>query len=231
MSLCASAHTVEPPIYIAHAGGVIDGHEYTNSIEAVDRALALGYTYVELDLVLTSDSQLVALHDWELFHEITGCKGDTGAISLEEFKDRKIYGLYTPISWQDIDSLMTCHPELHLVTDKTSSPEIINRFLYPYRDRVMVECFAYDHYTTLERDGYFCLFSSVPPAKYNYRRPRFAHYVFWHREAQKRNHRGYRYRRFYGKVFAVFTLDDRYDANTLVHLDPRIRFVYIDHLR
>ena len=50
---------------IAHAGGAIDGHVYTNSKEAVLNSINNGSKYIELDFSLTSDSELVCVHRWE----------------------------------------------------------------------------------------------------------------------------------------------------------------------
>ena len=51
------------PLRVAHAGGGIDGETYTNSYEALDRAVNDGFRYLELDLSFTSDDQLVCIHD------------------------------------------------------------------------------------------------------------------------------------------------------------------------
>ena len=45
----ALAHAGAPEP-IAHAAGVVEGHVYTNSREALERALRDGYRFVELDL-------------------------------------------------------------------------------------------------------------------------------------------------------------------------------------
>ena len=55
-------NVLSPSHLIAHAGGAIDGHTYTNSKEALINALDKGFTYIELDLYETSDSNVVCLH-------------------------------------------------------------------------------------------------------------------------------------------------------------------------
>ena len=57
--------------YIAHAGGAIDGIRYTNSKEAILNSISKGAKYIELDLSLTRDGKLVAVHDWHWFNELT----------------------------------------------------------------------------------------------------------------------------------------------------------------
>ncbi|GGD27054.1 sulfatase-like hydrolase/transferase [Sinisalibacter lacisalsi] len=49
---------------IAHAGGAIDGETYTNSLDALEINKA-DYDLFEVDLIETSDGQLVCLQDWE----------------------------------------------------------------------------------------------------------------------------------------------------------------------
>ena len=108
---------VKGQYYIAHAGGEIDGYAYTNSKEAVENAIKNGINYIELDLSLTSDSILVCAHDWKAFNIQTGVSEDSVAISFEEFKKRKIYSRFSPLSIYELDSILLSNPGLFLVTD------------------------------------------------------------------------------------------------------------------
>ncbi len=51
--------------FIAHAGGEIDGHTYTNSLEALNLNYKKGFRLFELDIHETSDHKYVAVHDWK----------------------------------------------------------------------------------------------------------------------------------------------------------------------
>lgn len=227
------------PIYIAHAGGQIDGYNYTNCMEAVQHSLSHNITHIELDLVLTSDSQLVAAHDWNHYNDITGHEGDSLIPSYEEFKSRKMYGRYTPITWEDIDTLMNNHPYLYLVTDKISSPKIINQYFGTYRERVLVECFNMEDYIELERLGYFCMLSSPPPTKVEVleyknnklpdinKYPIVPNYTFWYFGAFDEETKT-SYEECYGETFAVFSVANKMKADRLASLDPRIKYVYVD---
>lgn len=142
--------------YIAHAGGAIDGYVYTNSLEAMENAAALGYRYIELDLQYTADSVLVAAHSWGDFNRITGfvhC-GDTAPV-LKEFVARRIYGKYTPVTLNDINDFFTRHKELFLVTDKVSDVQVLNEAFPSLKERMVVEAFSYDDYRNLLSDGYY----------------------------------------------------------------------------
>ena len=60
-----SRAAAEKPALIAHAGGAIYGFRLTNSLEALEEAYACGHRVLEVDLSLTSDGEIVLIHDWE----------------------------------------------------------------------------------------------------------------------------------------------------------------------
>lgn len=149
------------PILIAHAGGAIDGKIYTNSREALLNAAASGYKYIEFDLHFTSDSVLVATHSWSDFNEQTGFAeyGDS-VPSAADFFSRRIYGKYTPLSAAEIDSFFMANEHLYLVTDKISSPDLLDYHFPMLKERMVVEAFSYDDYVELCRRGYGQVFYS-----------------------------------------------------------------------
>lgn len=199
--------------YIAHAGGSVHGYRYSNSLEAVRNTLEHGIDCIELDLSVTSDGQLVAWHDWNFEWD--------EAPAHDQFMARKIYGLFTPVDFPRMDSIMSANPQLTLVTDKISDPAIIDQWFHKYKKRVWVECFSDDDYFALQEMGYNVLASKVPPCKTD-------------TPATIRN---YAFNRFHcpdlslcdGDCFALFGGEiSRRDADSLFATDPRIRFVYID---
>ena len=132
------------PMLIAHAGGQIDGHTYTNSIEALESSIQKGYRHIELDLLETLDGHIVAAHDWKHYHEITGGSGDT-PLTIHEFAQRKIHGKYTPITYKDINSYFTKH-NLVLVTDKIENYDLLLKEINLPRERLLVETFSHKQY-------------------------------------------------------------------------------------
>ena len=200
--------------YIGHAGGSVHRYRYSNSIESVRNSLEHGLGYIELDLSLTSDGQLVAWHDWNFEW--------TEAPDHDEFMARKIYGLFTPIDFQRIDSIMTANPRLTLVTDKISDPQIIDRWLHPYKKRVWVECFSDADYFALQEMGYHVLASRVPPLKTDTPAV-IRNYAFDYRLCAELPQCD-------GDCFALFGGEiTKSDADSLFATDPRIRLVYIDY--
>lgn len=237
----------EPVMMIAHGGGEIDGIGTPNCIEAVNRSIENGIKYIELDLQLSSDSQLVALHDWRRFHVQTYHDADSSPISLEEFKSRKIFGKYTPITGEWISSLLSSNDTVVLVTDKISDPLIINNWFYKYRDRVIVECFSLSDYRELDTLGYTCMLScgrmphKKPWSRIKAWRMRSSglfvpqNYAFWS-EIKDFTHSGllskfilwFHCLNSDGEWFAIWTAKDLDEAKRIGKISPRIRYVYVD---
>lgn len=201
------------PHYIAHAGGSVYRYMYSNSLEAVRNTLAHGFDFMELDLSVTSDGELVAWHDWQFEW--------TEAPTHDEFMARKIYGLFTPINFPRMDSILTANPQLTLVTDKISDPAVIDRWLGKYKDRMWVECFSDADYFALQEKGYLVLASCVPPLKTD--TPAVIRsYAFNYRHCADLSQCD-------GDCFALFGGEiSRRKADSLFATDPRIRFVYVD---
>lgn len=107
--------------FIAHAGGQIDGINYTNSLEALNLSYANGFRLFELDIIKTSDGAYVAAHDWEVWKRYTGYTGAT-PVSERTFLQYKIREKYTPLNLRRINAWFKDHPDAILVTDKVNDP-------------------------------------------------------------------------------------------------------------
>lgn len=149
-------NALNPNHLIAHAGGAIDGHTYTNSKEALQNALDNGFRYIELDLYVTTDSNVVCLHSLEDYKKMTStnCEG----LDTMFFLRHQLYGRYTPLTLNDAIKIWEKRP-FYVVTDKISDPKILNNFFKHNRDKVIVETFSLDDYVHLEREGYTPMFS------------------------------------------------------------------------
>ncbi|MBR6627588.1 MAG: hypothetical protein IKL04_06405 [Lachnospiraceae bacterium] len=119
---------------IAHAFGGIDEYTYTNSLEAFEANYAAGFRVFEADFMLTTENIAVAGHDWAHFYSITGRTWDSPeeapALSLEEFRSSRIFEKFTPMTWTEIATLMSKHPDMYIVTDTkhTADPMITTTF-------------------------------------------------------------------------------------------------------
>ncbi|PWD97997.1 sulfatase-like hydrolase/transferase [Marinilabilia rubra] len=125
--------------FIAHAGGMIDGYKYTNSLEALNESYQKGFRLFELDIIETSDGHFVAAHDWEHWAEITGYEG-TLPPSFQKFREQKIYKKFSPLTMDGINQWFKNHQEAILVTDKINKPiEFAAAFVD--KGRLMMELF------------------------------------------------------------------------------------------
>ena len=128
--------------FIAHAGGQIDGHKYTNSLEALNLNYQKGFRLFELDIIKTSDNVYVSTHDWKHWAKITGHLGDLPP-DRKTFKEQKIYKKYTSMDIIDINQWFRDHPDAILVTDKVNTPmDFSKKFID--KSRLMMELFTWD---------------------------------------------------------------------------------------
>jgi glycerophosphoryl diester phosphodiesterase len=133
------------PILIAHAGGAINGKTYTNSKEAVELSIKNGYHFIELDMDITKDGHIAAVHYWSELYTYTGIESDTIPLTSVEFKFRMIHGDLHPLLTNDINELFTDSVR-YLVTDKIGNYDLINEEIVVNRNRLPVEVFAYSNY-------------------------------------------------------------------------------------
>lgn len=141
----ACAQTLLPQDYIiAHAGGGIDGQTYLNCLEGIENALKHQVKYIEIDLAETSDGHIVAVHDWHHFNGMTEGE-DSSALTLKDFKKRKILNKYTPVSVDDIKMLMLENENWILIADKIENYGKLLEQL-PFPKRIMVETISFKNY-------------------------------------------------------------------------------------
>ena len=121
-----SEDVAEIPRIITHACGRIDGHDYTNSLEALEYNYGLGQRAFEVDFRLTSDEKLVLKHEWnDGFQEGID---ESHIPTLEEFKSKKILGKYTPMDINDLIIYMKEHEDIVIITDtKETDPDLIKK--------------------------------------------------------------------------------------------------------
>ena len=116
--------------FIAHAGGAIDGINYTNSLEAMNLSYSKGCKLFELDLVLTTDGKIIAKHD-------------PPKITEAEFMSKLIMDRYTPMNMETINLWFEQHQEAILITGKINDPQkVYDEFLF--RDRLIMELFSWE---------------------------------------------------------------------------------------
>lgn len=108
---------------VAHALGMIDGHDYTNTREAFLNSYALGYRVFEIDLTLTSDGALIARHDGNMFASLGQSVPErlrdrpAEPVTLAEAMAQPILTKYKTMTIKDVVALMKNHPDTLWITD------------------------------------------------------------------------------------------------------------------
>lgn len=140
--------------YIAHAGGGIEGYVYTNSREALLNSIDNGFKYIELDLFLSQDENLLCIHDIFEFNKMTDSNDKSSTINTKEFKSRVIYKKFMPLTLTEALQIQSKKPFI-IVIDKISRPKILDKFIAPEkRGNISVEALSGNDYYDLLADGY-----------------------------------------------------------------------------
>ncbi|OLS37827.1 hypothetical protein [Bacillus sp. MRMR6] len=121
---------------ISHAMGEIDGHYYTNSLEAFQNSYYnKGSRVFEVDFELTLDGILVARHDWRLIYaeqlmQTPETLIDNMPWTYDYFMKQSINQKYTPLDIDGIIELLINYPDIFIVTDTkhTDPTKIIKQF-------------------------------------------------------------------------------------------------------
>ncbi|MFK5971735.1 MAG: hypothetical protein QM485_00470 [Flavobacteriaceae bacterium] len=146
--------------YIAHAGGEVNGIKSTNSKQALDQNYKKGFRLFELDIIETSDGELVAAHDWKMWARFTDYQG-TLPPSHAEFMKHKIYGDYTTLDLKGINDWFRAHPDATLVTDKINDP-IAFADQFVDKNRLIMELFSLMAVEEASKNGITAMISQEP---------------------------------------------------------------------
>ena len=128
------------PIAFAHRGGASDAPE--NTMPAFQRAIDLGYIYMETDVHATKDGALLAFHDDDL-SRTCGRPGVIGELAYDEVKHARVNGTeHIPL----LDELLTSWPHAHLnidcKSDQALAPLIKRLEVGDIFDRVCIGSFS-----------------------------------------------------------------------------------------
>jgi glycerophosphoryl diester phosphodiesterase len=101
--------------FVAHAFGAIDGHLYTNSLEAFRRSYARGFRVFECDLVRLADGTALLAHDG--LEANYGLNKPFTEATWADLAGHKYLGRYTILRAQELAGLLRDHPDMYLILD------------------------------------------------------------------------------------------------------------------
>jgi glycerophosphoryl diester phosphodiesterase len=128
------------PLAFAHRGGALDAPE--NSLEAFCAAADLGFVYLETDVQVTADGEIVAFHDDRL-DRVTDGTGRISELPLAEVRQARIDGTAAiPLLAELLETLPEARVNIDPKTDGAVEPlaEVINAM--GVVDRVCVGSFS-----------------------------------------------------------------------------------------
>lgn len=117
------------PLAIAHRGGAALAPE--NTTAAFERSYALGIRYLETDVRITADGQLIAFHDARL-HRATGQRGRVDHATLGAIRQLRVFDREPVVT---LDELLTAFPDACFTIDvkERAAVEPLARILRTHR--------------------------------------------------------------------------------------------------
>lgn len=113
-------------LLIGHAGGSLqDGNQYrtvTNAKEAFEQSYQQGIRFLEVDLVFTSDKQIIARHDWQgyLYQNFLGQTDvyqNDQPLSYDEVMEKPIYDNYQTMDFSELLAFLDRHQDANIIID------------------------------------------------------------------------------------------------------------------
>lgn len=156
-------------VLIGHAGSGINAGTYSNSKEAIDKAVDHGFTYIEVDFLQVKNGDWVLMHDWNRTHlryfsrfprlPQTFLKSNhIIPDSAEHFKRRKMRFGLTQMSLQDLALWLQENPKLKVVTDIKGSNLVgltaIKTAMKGKTDQIIPQIYTVDEYKNVHLMGY-----------------------------------------------------------------------------
>jgi glycerophosphoryl diester phosphodiesterase len=143
---------------IAHGGGAYRGYDTTNSVEALNQAIANGYKIIELDMELSTDHKIIMLHDWDRTAEHYYGAIFPNKLSKSSFLNLSVHGQFEVLTFDKLAAIMKRNPDIRIVSDtKGDNEELLTviRNDYPdLADRIIPQIYDYDEYQTAFDLGY-----------------------------------------------------------------------------
>jgi glycerophosphoryl diester phosphodiesterase len=111
----ALTNAYDPYGFVAHAFGAIDGHTYTNSLEAFQRNYGRGFRVFEVDLVRLADGTALLAHDG--LEANYGLNEPFTQATWADLAGHRYLGRYTILRVQELAGLLRNHPDMYVILD------------------------------------------------------------------------------------------------------------------
>jgi glycerophosphoryl diester phosphodiesterase len=111
----ALAGGYNPYGFVAHAFGAIDGHLYSNTLEAFRRNYDRGFRVFEVDVVRLADGTALLAHDG--LEANYGLNKPFAEATWADLAGRKYLGRYTILRVQELARLLRDHPDMYVILD------------------------------------------------------------------------------------------------------------------
>lgn len=129
-----------PPLAFAHRGGAAHGDE--NTVQAFERAVSLGYRYVETDVHATADGVPVMFHDTRL-ERLTGRPGRVSASTWADLSTVRVGGAAVIPRLEDVlDGWPQLRFNIDVKTDAGVGPAVSAVHRVNCLDRVLLASFS-----------------------------------------------------------------------------------------
>lgn len=142
---------------VIHGGGLIEGYDKTNSLEAVQKSISEGGRILEIDFNFTRDGELACIHKWMNYYAPDYIE-DYEPLSLYKFKKAKIFNKFTPLDLDDLMNIMEENEGTYLVTDiKDDNIEALKLISSKYPqmiDRIIPQAYSKAEVPIIKELGY-----------------------------------------------------------------------------
>jgi glycerophosphoryl diester phosphodiesterase len=145
------------PRRIAHRGGSVRGVPKSNSLDALINSYDGGFRYFEVDLSLTSDQELVLIHDWTWAIERL-FRAAPKVYSLEEFQQLKMIGGLKQVDGYELIKWMKKSPDAVIIADiKDDYLPSLQWLIKNYKDgrkNIIPQVFSFEQYEDVTNLGF-----------------------------------------------------------------------------
>jgi glycerophosphoryl diester phosphodiesterase len=118
----------DPYGFVAHAFGLIQGHAYSNTLEAFQRNYARGFRVFECDQVLLADGTVLVAHDG--LEVNYGLRKPFAEATWADLAGHKYKGRFTILRSQEVLQLLVDHPDAYMILDpKYARPTIYRAYV------------------------------------------------------------------------------------------------------